>query len=85
MKRRSFFQSLAKAAAIIALAPQLAFRSPPQYFGVKEQLAACESLINREPFSFPEFLALCRSVQEELKRQGSCDTIDVYIHRSAIA
>lgn len=29
MKRRSFFQSLAKAAAIVALAPQLAFRVKP--------------------------------------------------------
>jgi len=29
MKRRSFFQSLARAAAIIALAPQLAFRAKP--------------------------------------------------------
>lgn len=28
MKRRSFFQSIAKAAAIIALAPQIAFREP---------------------------------------------------------
>jgi hypothetical protein len=28
VKRRSFFQSLAKTAAIIALAPQIAFRTP---------------------------------------------------------
>lgn len=28
MKRRSFFKSLAKAAAIVALAPQIAFRIP---------------------------------------------------------
>lgn len=30
MNRRSFFRSLSKAAAIVALAPQLAFRSKPQ-------------------------------------------------------
>lgn len=30
MKRRGFFNSLAKAAAIIALAPQLAFRTKPE-------------------------------------------------------
>lgn len=30
MKRRGFFQSLAKAAAIVALAPQLAFRVRPE-------------------------------------------------------
>lgn len=29
MKRRSFFKSLAQAAAIVALAPQLAFRVKP--------------------------------------------------------
>jgi hypothetical protein len=29
MKRRSFFQSIARAAAIVALAPQLAFRVKP--------------------------------------------------------
>lgn len=32
MKRRGFFQSLAKAAAIIALAPQLAFRAKAEVF-----------------------------------------------------
>lgn len=32
MKRRSFFQSLAKAAAIVALAPQLAFRAKSDVF-----------------------------------------------------
>lgn len=30
MKRRGFFASLAKAAAIVALAPQLAFRAKPE-------------------------------------------------------
>lgn len=53
MKRRAFFQSLAKAAAIIALAPRIAFRVPEETFyhegiqyrsntiGIREQLRLC--------------------------------------------
>lgn len=36
MKRRGFFQSLARAAAIVALAPQLAFRTRPDLPNVSE-------------------------------------------------
>jgi len=35
MKRRSFFQAVAKAAAIVALAPQIAFRVKPEAIAVK--------------------------------------------------
>lgn len=34
--RRGFFQSLAKAAAIIALAPQIAFRVKPEEIAVRD-------------------------------------------------
>lgn len=42
MKRRSFFKSLAQAAAIVALAPQLAFRAAPQTFGVYQAISVCQ-------------------------------------------
>lgn len=41
MKRRSFFTSLAKAAAIVALAPQLAFRAKPIKVALPEPPPTC--------------------------------------------
>lgn len=58
MKRRSFFTSLAKAAAIVALAPQLAFRVKPIVWihtneGIMHILATME---RRQLPSFRDFI-----------------------------
>ena len=46
MNRRSFFQSLARAAAIVALAPQLAFRVRPERLLVSEYVPVLEFKAN---------------------------------------
>lgn len=58
MNRRSFFQVLARAAAIVALAPQLAFGVKPLRFSPEEIVAQLnlKSLSTMAPPTFYDFI-----------------------------
>lgn len=79
MNRRSFFSKCLRAAAIVALAPQIAFRVKPDLptltyranFGVYEQLRACENVIVREPLDLQAFFKLNYDIMRARQKEAA--------------
>jgi len=90
MQRRRFFKALAKAAAIVALAPQLAFRVKPERIelhyvtnstGVYEQLKACEGYVDRDGhINLDELFQLSADIKRKRGNQRKPKEIEFLVH-----
>ena len=73
MNRRRFFNRIAQAVAIVALAPQLCFRAPAA------KVCAPEPKID-----LTEFITACHDLRRKREASGlQKDTIDIYCFREA--
>lgn len=77
MKRRAFFQSLAKAAAIVALAPQLAFRVKPEIPQAPKELVAFWCQTTRLARSYDD--DYIKALEHAMRQGNKCLTMRLAI------
>lgn len=84
MTRKRFFRKLAQTAALLALAPQLAFRVRPQPIrltSIREALEHCQRfyILDQSALDLKALMAISYTIKK--RRESQTDLIEFYVAR----